>query len=98
MGVAHERALGVSVLLLVEALHQALRLVLILCLPPLGAVLFVGVLQEGLRLSTKIGDPSIAAILRMAAAALALATSGPWIFAQVSRFSLSVLALLTRPA
>ncbi len=85
-------------LLLVETLHQALRLLLVLCLPPVAAVLLVGALLEGLRLSTRIADPGIATVLRMGAAALALALSGPWIFGQLSRFTLSLLALVARSA
>ncbi len=87
-----------SLLQLTEALHQAFRLLLVLCLPPLGAVLIVSVLAEALRLGTKLRDPAIATIARMAAAVLAIAAAGPWTFAQVARFEASLLALLARTA
>lgn len=87
-----------TTLLLVEALHQAFRLLLVLLLPPLGAVLGVGLLLEALRLSTKMRDSSIGFIARFAAAGLAVAASGPWIFGQLERFSSTMMTLLTRPA
>lgn len=87
-----------SLLQLTEALHQAFRLLLVLSLPPLAAVLIVSVLAEALRLGAKLRDPAIATIARMAAAVLAIAAAGPWIFAQLTRLSASLLALLARPA
>jgi len=87
----------VTTLLLVEALHQMFRLLLVLLLPPLGAILGTGILLEALRLSTKMRDSSIGFIARFTAAGLAVAASGPWIFGQLERFSATMLALLARP-
>lgn len=87
-----------TTLLLVEALHQAFRLLLVLLVPPLVAVLATGVVLEALRLTTKIRDTSIGFLARFAAAGLALAVSGPWIFGQLERFSTTMLTLLQRPA
>lgn len=85
-----------TLLALSETLHQALRLALVLALPPLAAVLIVGLGLDGLRLATKIRDPGSAAALRVGAALVALAASGPWIFAQLERFTATLLGAIAR--
>lgn len=70
-----------------EVLQQGLYLVLLLSLPPLAAGLLAGVVTGLLQAGTRVWDPAIALLPRVAAVLLALVLAGPWTGEQLVRFS-----------
>jgi flagellar biosynthetic protein FliQ len=74
------------------ALREALMLALVLALPPLVAVLVVGIAAAVLQTMTQVRERSLSAVPRMVAALVALALAGPWIAARAQLFLQAVLA------
>ena len=76
---------------LASALREALLLLVTLALPPLAAVLVVGVASALLQTVTQVRERTLSTVPRIAAALLALALAGPWIGARLTAFMRAVL-------
>lgn len=76
---------------LASALREALLLLVTLALPPLSAVLLVGVASALLQTVTQVRERTLSTVPRFAAALLALALAGPWIGARLTGFMRAVL-------
>ena len=76
---------------LAHALREALYLVLVLSLPPLAAVLAVGVLSGIVQTVTQVRERSLSTVPRLLAALLALGLTGPWIAMRLEAFLRAVL-------
>lgn len=70
-----------------EVVKEALYLLLLLSLPPLGAALIAGLVSALLQASTRVWDPAIALLPRVGAVLLALVLAGPWTADQLVSFS-----------
>jgi flagellar biosynthetic protein FliQ len=81
---------------LIHALREGLYLVLLLSAPPVLAVLVVGTASAFLQTATQVRDTSLSTVPKVAAGLVALAIAGPWIGAQVLRFTHSVLEAVPR--
>ena len=71
--------------------REALWLVVLTSLPPVGASLVVGAAMALLQATTQLQEPTLSVVPKLAAALLALAAAGPWIAAQVARFATQLL-------
>lgn len=71
--------------------REALWLVVLTSLPPVGASLVVGALMAFLQATTQLQEPTLSVVPRLAAALLALAVAGPFIAAQLARFATQLL-------
>jgi len=78
--------------------REAIALVLLVSLPPLGAALAVGLVVGVLQAATQIQDQSVGVVPRLAAVIGALAAAAPWIGARVARFASECMELLPRVA
>jgi flagellar biosynthesis protein FliQ len=67
--------------------REALWLVLLLSAPALLASLLSGLLVSVFQAVTQLQDATLSFVPKMAAVFLALAVSGPWIGAELSRFT-----------
>jgi flagellar biosynthetic protein FliQ len=67
--------------------REALYLVLLLSAPALLASLVAGLLVSVFQAVTQLQDQTLAFVPKMAAVFVALAVSGPWIGAELSRFT-----------
>ena len=76
---------------LASALREALLLLVTLALPPLAAVLVVGVASALLQTVTQVRERTLSTVPRIAAALVALALAGPWIGARLTAFMRAVL-------
>ena len=74
--------------------REALLLVALASLPPLLASLCAGLVVGVLQAATQVQEGSVSSVAKLAAAGLALAGAGPWIAAQLARFTARLLALL----
>ena len=77
---------------LVRVLQEALALALLLAAPPLVAVALTGVVMGLVQSATRVEDRSLATAPKLLVALLALAAAGPWIGAELLRFTAVVLA------
>jgi flagellar biosynthetic protein FliQ len=75
----------------VNALREALYLVLICAAPPTLAVLAAGVLVGFLQTATQVRDTTISTVPKIVAALAALVLAGPWIGARLVTFTRAVL-------
>jgi len=76
--------------------REALWLVVLTSLPPVGASLVVGALVALLQASTQLQEPTLSVVPRLAAALLALVVAGPWIAAQLARFTTQLLGAVAQ--
>ena len=76
---------------LASALREALLLLVTLALPPLAAVLVVGVASALLQTVTQVRERTLSTVPRILAALAALALAGPWIGARLTAFMRAVL-------
>ncbi len=70
-----------------QVLREGLYLALLLCAPPAAAALVVGLVISLFQATTRLSDPGISQLPRVAAVLLALAVSGPWIGEQLVQFT-----------
>ncbi len=77
---------------LAHALREALYLAILLAGPPLGAAAAVGLVMALVQASFRIEERTLSTVPRIVAALLALALAGPWIGAELGRFTAAVLA------
>jgi flagellar biosynthetic protein FliQ len=81
--------------LLLSLGREALWLMVLASLPPIGASLAVGLLSGVLQAVTQVQESTLSVVPKLCAAVLALILCGPWIGAQLSRFTQQVLLALT---
>jgi flagellar biosynthetic protein FliQ len=74
-----------------QLLREAYAVTLIVCLPPLAAVLLVGVVTALLSSVTKLSDRSLSVVPRLFAAMLAVGLFAPFIAARLLQFMRQVL-------
>jgi flagellar biosynthetic protein FliQ len=78
--------------------REALLLMVIASLPPIGASLAVGFLMSLFQATTQIQESTLSVVPKLGATVLALALSGPWIGAQLTRFTQQMLLALAQVA
>lgn len=74
--------------------REALTLMVLASLPPVGASLAVGFLMGVFQATTSIQESTLSVVPKLVAAVLALAAAGPWIAQQLVRFTAQVLLSL----
>lgn len=79
---------------LAHALREALYLAILLSAPPLLAATAVGLLMSLAQAAFRIEERTLSTVPRIFAALIALAVAGPWIGAELARFTAAVLAAL----
>jgi flagellar biosynthesis protein FliQ len=74
--------------------REALLLMILASLPPIGASLVVGFVMSLLQATTQIQESTLSVVPKLVAAVLALVICAPWIAAQLSRFTTQLLLSL----
>ena len=74
--------------------REALLLMVLASLPPIGASLVVGFLMSLFQATTQIQESTLSVVPKLCAAVLALVVAAPWIGAQLSRFTIQLLLAL----
>ena len=77
-----------------NALREGLYLALLIAAPPLAAATATGLVMSLLQSSLRIEERTLQTVPRLVAALLALAVAGPWIGAELTRFTAALLAAL----
>lgn len=75
--------------------REALLLMVLASLPPIGASLLVGLLASLFQATTQLQEPTLSVVPKLCASVLALVIAGPWIGAQLVRFASQLLNLLS---
>lgn len=78
--------------------REALLLMVLASLPPVGASLLAGFISGLFQATTQIQEPSLSVVPKLGAAVLALVLAAPWISAQLFRFTTELLQLLPEVA
>ena len=78
--------------------REALLLMVMASLPPIGASLVVGFLMSVFQATTQIQESTLSVVPKLCAAVLALVITGPWIGAQIARFAAQLLMALPQVA
>jgi flagellar biosynthetic protein FliQ len=74
--------------------REALLLMILASLPPIGASLLVGFLMSLLQATTQIQESTLSVVPKLCAAVLALVIAAPWIASQLTRFTTQLLLAL----
>ncbi len=74
--------------------REALLLMVLASLPPLGAALVVGFFMSVVQATTQLQESTLTVVPKLCAAVLALVVAGPWIGAQLTRFTTQLLLAL----
>lgn len=74
--------------------REALVLMVLASLPPIGASLVVGFLMSLVQATTSIQESTLSVVPKLGAAVLSLVIAGPWIGAQLTRFATQLLLAL----
>lgn len=74
--------------------REALLLMVLASLPPIGASLVVGFAMSLFQATTQIQESTLSVVPKLCAAVLALVIAGPWIAAQLARFTAQLLLSL----
>jgi flagellar biosynthesis protein FliQ len=80
--------------MLVALAREALVLMVLASLPPIGASLVVGFLMSVFQAATQIQESTLSVVPKLCAAVLSLVIAGPWIGAALSRFTTQLLTVL----
>lgn len=80
--------------LLLGMTREALLLMVLASLPPIGASLVVGFLMSLIQATTQLQESTLSVVPKLCAAVLALMVAGPWIGAQLARFTIQLLLAL----
>lgn len=75
--------------------REALLLMLLVSAPALIASLVAGILSSALQVATQIQDSTLSVVPRLAATALALAVTSPWIGTTLSRFTVHLFEIMS---
>jgi flagellar biosynthetic protein FliQ len=78
--------------------REALWLLVLASLPPVGASLLVGALMALVQAVTQLQESTLTVVPKLCAAVLALALTGPWIAAQLTRFTTQLFLALPQVA
>ena len=78
--------------------REALLLMVLASLPPIGASLLVGFLSSLFQATTQLQESTLSVVPKLCAAVLALVLSGPWIAGQLTRFTHQLLLLISEVA
>jgi flagellar biosynthesis protein FliQ len=78
--------------------REALLLMVLASLPPIGASLVVGFLMSVFQATTSIQESTLSVVPKLCAAVLALVIAGPWIGSQLARFTAQLLQVLPQVA
>ena len=79
---------------LLELAREGLLLALLLSAPPVLASLAAALAVGAMQTATQLQDPTLSAVPRLLAAALALWVASPWIGEQALRFTQTLLSAL----
>ena len=74
--------------------REALLLMIMASLPPIGASLVVGFFMSLLQATTQIQEATLSVVPKLCAAVLALVIAAPWIGGQLTRFTTQLLLAL----
>lgn len=74
--------------------REALLLMVLASLPPIGAAAVVGLLMGVFQAATQIQEATLTVVPRLCAAVLALVLCAPWTAEQLMRFSTQLLLAL----
>ena len=77
--------------LLLGVAREALLLMVLASLPPIGASLVVGFLMSLVQATTQLQESTLSVVPKLCAAVLALVIAGPWIGAQLTRFTTQLM-------
>ncbi|AKF83123.1 flagellar biosynthetic protein FliQ [Myxococcus fulvus] len=80
--------------LLLSLGREALLLMVLASLPPVGASLLVGFLSGLFQATTQLQESTLSVVPKLCAAVFALVLAGPWIAAQLTRFTHQLLTLI----
>lgn len=75
--------------------REALLLMVLASLPPIGASLVVGFAMSLFQATTQIQESTLSVVPKLCAAVLALVVAGPWIASQLMRFTSQLLLSLS---
>jgi flagellar biosynthesis protein FliQ len=78
--------------------REALLLMVLASLPPIGASLVVGFLSSLFQATTQIQETTLSVVPKLCAAVAALVLAGPWIAAQLMRFTHQLLMAVAEVA
>lgn len=84
----------VDISALLNVAREALLLMVLASLPPIGASLVVGFLMSVFQATTQIQESTLSVVPKLCAAVLALVIAGPWIGAQLTRFATTLMLTL----
>jgi len=74
--------------------REALLLMVLASLPPIGASLLVGFAMGLFQATTQIQESTLSVVPKLCAATLSLVIAGPWIGAQLVRFTTQLLVAI----
>lgn len=74
--------------------REALLLMVLASLPPIGASLVVGFFMSLVQATTQLQESTLSVVPKLCAAVLALVVAGPWIGAQLTRFTTQLMLTL----
>ncbi len=80
--------------LLLGVAREALMLMVLASLPPIGASLVVGFLMSLIQATTQVQESTLSVVPKLCAAVLALVIAGPWIGSQLARFTTQLMLTL----
>lgn len=78
--------------------REALLLMVLASLPPIGASLLMGFLVSLFQATTQLQESTLSVVPKLCAAVLALVLAGPWIGGQLMRFTHQLLSLISEVA
>jgi flagellar biosynthetic protein FliQ len=80
--------------LLLGLAREALLLMVMASAPPIGASLVVGFVMSLVQATTQLQESTLSVVPKLCAAVLALVIAGPWIGAQLTRFTTQLMAII----
>lgn len=81
--------------MLLSLAREALLLMVLASLPPIGASLIVGVGMSVVQAATQVQETTLSVVPKLCASVLSLVIAGPWIAAQLTRFTTQLLLALS---
>jgi flagellar biosynthetic protein FliQ len=79
---------------ILQVVREGLYLVLLVSAPPVAVSLVVGLVVSLAQATTQIQDQTLTFVPKLVAVLATLAVTGPWIGAQLARFTLAMLEAL----
>ncbi|RYZ38009.1 MAG: flagellar biosynthetic protein FliQ [Myxococcaceae bacterium] len=74
--------------------REALLLMVLASLPPIGASMVVGFLMSLFQATTQLQESTLSVVPKLCAAVLSLVLAGPWIAGQLTFFTRQLLTLI----